>query len=76
MAYLGTQGDVWDAHKDMALASGGALVAMVATAALNLYLQRDFAREWSESLRVKRVEPLGEKAIGRLLRKKGGRSSK
>jgi uncharacterized membrane protein YjdF len=21
MAYLGTQGDVWDAHKDMALAS-------------------------------------------------------
>jgi putative membrane protein len=76
MAYLGTQGDVWDAHKDMALASGGALVAMAATAALNLYLQRDFAREWSESLRVKRAEPLGEKAIGRLLRRKGDRSSK
>ncbi len=29
MAYLGTQGDVWDAHKDMALASLGALIAMV-----------------------------------------------
>jgi putative membrane protein len=28
-AYLGTQGDVWDAHKDMALASGGALVAIL-----------------------------------------------
>ena len=27
MAYLGTQGDVWDAHKDMALASLGALIA-------------------------------------------------
>ena len=27
-AYLGTQGDVWDAHKDMALASMGALIAM------------------------------------------------
>lgn len=26
-AYLGTQGDVWDAHKDMALASLGALLA-------------------------------------------------
>lgn len=25
-AYLGTQGDVWDAHKDMALASLGALI--------------------------------------------------
>ena len=28
IAYLGTQGDVWDAHKDMALASLGALIAM------------------------------------------------
>jgi hypothetical protein len=26
-AYLGTQGDIWDAHKDMALASLGALIA-------------------------------------------------
>jgi putative membrane protein len=28
-AYLGTQGDVWDAQKDMALAALGALVATV-----------------------------------------------
>jgi putative membrane protein len=35
MAYLGTQGDVWDAHKDMALASVGALLCMLVTAALN-----------------------------------------
>ena len=27
MAYLGTQGDVWDAQKDIALAVAGALVA-------------------------------------------------
>ncbi len=27
MAYLGTQGDIWDAHKDMALAALGALVS-------------------------------------------------
>jgi hypothetical protein len=26
MAYLGTQGDVWDAHKDMALAKFGSLI--------------------------------------------------
>jgi len=71
MAYLGTQGDVWDAHKDMALASFGALVAMVATAAINFSLQRDFAREWAESLRVKRAKPLGEQAISRLLRNDG-----
>src|SRR5678816_1525806 len=51
--YLGTQGDVWDAHKDMALASLGALITMGVTAAINWRLQRDFAREWTESLRVK-----------------------
>jgi putative membrane protein len=56
-AYLGTQGDIWDAHKDMALASGGALVAMLVIVAINLSLQRDFAQEWAESLRVKRIEP-------------------
>jgi putative membrane protein len=29
MAYLGTQGDVWDAQKDMALAALGALVSLI-----------------------------------------------
>jgi putative membrane protein len=66
MAYLGTQGDIWDSHKDMALASLGALTAMSFTALLNVYLQRDFAREWAESLRVKRTEPLGEDELARL----------
>jgi putative membrane protein len=62
-AYLGTQGDVWDAHKDMALASLGALIAMTATAFINGRMQRDFAREWAESIRVKRKTPLGETAL-------------
>lgn len=63
MAYLGTQGDVWDAHKDMALASLGALIAMLVTALINRQMQRDFANEWAESIRVKRKKPLGEEAI-------------
>ena len=62
-AYLGTQGDVWDAQKDMALASLGALISMLATATINLSSQRDFAAEWNESLRVKLTQPLGETAI-------------
>jgi len=70
VAYLGTQGDIWDAHKDMALASIGALIAMLVTAAINARLQRDFAREFSESLRVKGMLPLGEEEIARMLRKK------
>jgi putative membrane protein len=68
-AYLGTQGDSWDAHKDMALASLGAVIAMGVTAAINWRLQRDFAREFIESLRVKGKIPLGEEAITRALRK-------
>jgi putative membrane protein len=59
-AYLGTQGDIWDAHKDMALASLGALISMCITALINWRLQRDFANEWAESIRVKRRKPLGE----------------
>jgi putative membrane protein len=66
--YLGTQGDVWDAHKDMALASLGGLIAMATTAAINWRLQRDFAREWVESLRVKKKAPLGEDEIARMAR--------
>lgn len=69
-AYLGTQGDVWDAHKDMALASLGALIAMFITYAINRRLQRDFAAEWADSLRVKNPRPLGEDEIGRMLETK------
>ncbi len=69
VAYLGTQGDIWDAHKDMALASLGAVIAMLVTVAINVTLQRDFARELAESLRVKQPKPLGEEEIARMLRK-------
>lgn len=30
--YVGTQGDEWDAQKDMALATGGAIITMIVTA--------------------------------------------
>ena len=33
-AWLGTQGDVWDAQKDMGLAALGALICMVLTAVI------------------------------------------
>lgn len=69
-AYLGTQGDVWDAHKDMALASLGALIAMSTAAIVNMALKRDFAHEFAESLRIKSRVPLGEEAIGALVRER------
>lgn len=70
VAYLGTQGDVWDAHKDMGLASLGALTAMAVTAGINYYLQRDFSAEFRDSLKVKDKRPLGEDEIKRMLNEK------
>jgi putative membrane protein len=56
-AFLGWQGDVWDAHAYMALASFGVLLTMTLVAAINARYKRDFAREWVDSLRVKRSAP-------------------
>ena len=64
-AFLGSQGDQWDAQKDMALASLGALIAMTVTAIVNAISQRDFAAEWVESLRVHKPLPLGEAELAR-----------
>lgn len=66
-AYLGTQGDIWDAHKDMGLATIGALIAMLITLMINIYLQKDFAKKWSQSLEVKHPEPMGEDELVRML---------
>ncbi|AOE50494.1 DUF2238 domain-containing protein [Kangiella sediminilitoris] len=62
VAYLGTQGDIWDAHKDMALASLGALITMLVVATINYKWQRGFAEEWNHSLSIKRRAPLGEES--------------
>jgi putative membrane protein len=70
IAFVGAQGDVWDAQKDMLLATLGALIAMGVTALMNIKLDKDFAREWSESLRIKQDAPLGEDEIARLLRER------
>jgi len=70
-AYLGTQGDEFDAQKDMLLATAGAIIALTITAMIHRSLKRDFHREWAESLRVKRKQPLGEVEIGRLRAGKG-----
>ena len=72
MAFVGAQGVIWDAQKDMWLATLGAFIAMGITAAINVWLQKDFAREWSESLRVKDDRPLGEDAIARFINEREG----
>jgi len=61
---------VWDAQKDMLLASIGAAIAMIITAAINIYINNDFVREWVDSLKIKKHRPLGEDELKRLWRKR------
>ena len=70
IAYLGTQGDIWDAHKDMLFATIGAVIAMATTAVINMYINTNFVREWVDSLKVKKRRPLGEDELKRLWRKR------
>ena len=52
MHYLGTQGDIWDAHKDMALAALGALIARLIIAGINRRLHHDPAWDWAQSMKA------------------------
>jgi len=63
MTYLGTQGDIWDAHKDMFLATMGGLIAMLVVMIINIKLNKEFWKELKESFRIKKNKPLGEVEI-------------
>ncbi len=67
-AYLGTQGDVWDAHKDMALATLGAVISMTVVALINWKFDRHFGEEMRRSITVKGHQPLGEVRFRELVR--------
>jgi putative membrane protein len=71
IAFLGAQGDVWDAQKDMALAAGGAFLTMVVTALVNWRYDPGFARELRASFEVSRRDrPLGEEQLRRWRRRR------
>jgi putative membrane protein len=54
VAYLGSQGDVWDAQKDMAMAGLGAVIAMFLTFILTwMSNTRQFNQELAWSVKVK-----------------------
>jgi putative membrane protein len=71
--FLGAQGDIWDSQKDMATASIGALIAMTIIALITWHYKRDFAREFGESLRLKKSAPLGEDEMARIQMEPGSR---
>ena len=66
IAYLGAQGDIWDAQKDMALASLGALICMCVVAFINWKFDKNFGAEIRDSLTPRGV-PLGEVKLRELI---------
>lgn len=68
LAFLGTQGDVWDAQKDMTMAGAGALLAMLVIALINLRYQPEFWREMKASFKIEAGDaPLGERRLKEML---------
>jgi putative membrane protein len=66
-AFLGTQGDEWDAQKDMAIASLGALISMSTVAFINWKFDQNFGAEFRDSLAIPDGDqPLGEHRLAEL----------
>lgn len=73
MAFLGSQGDIWDAQKDMLLAILGACIAAVIVCIINIMYKKDFWQDMKESLRLSKDDhTLGEEELKRMIQA-GGR---
>lgn len=77
ISFLGAQGDVWDAQKDMLMAGIGALIAMLAVAFINWEYGRDFAGEMRASFKLpKNDKPLGEVKLAQMVRGRARRAAR
>lgn len=70
LAFLGAQGDIWDAQKDMLLAGIGSVIAMVVTGFIRARYDKNFWKDFKESFKISKNDaPLGEEEIKRLNKK-------
>ncbi len=68
LAFLGSQGDIWDAQKDMLLAIVGATIAMLVIFIINWKFNKNHWREFKESLKIPQNDkPLGEEKLSEYL---------
>lgn len=69
LAFLGSQGDIWDAQKDMLMAGIGAIIAMAIVFIINASLKKGFWREMKASFKLDKDDrPLGEEELARLIK--------
>ncbi|MFZ2831624.1 MAG: DUF2238 domain-containing protein [Minisyncoccia bacterium] len=71
--FLGSQGDIWDAQKDMLLATLGATIAMIMVALVNWKYNPNFWKEIKEGFRIEKGDaPLGEVKLQEFLEERKG----
>lgn len=64
IAFLGTQGDIWDTQKDMLMAMLGAILALLIIFIINRIFNKDHWKEIKESFKIPDSErPLGEEKL-------------
>lgn len=69
IAFLGSQGDIWDAQKDMALAILGACIAAVIVFCINWKYKKDFWSDMKASFRLRsRDHELGEVELEKMMK--------
>ncbi|MES2213549.1 MAG: DUF2238 domain-containing protein [Patescibacteria group bacterium] len=69
LAFLGSQGDIWDAQKDMLMAIIGACIAAGIIFLINMMLKKDFWQDMKESLKLSKDDRiLGEVELGKMLK--------
>jgi len=71
IAFLGTQGDIWDSQKDMLSAGTGALIALLVIALVNFRYSPVFWNEIKESLHLSHNDkPRGEVRLAEMIKRR------
>jgi putative membrane protein len=69
LAFLGSQGDIWNAQKDMLLTIVGAVIAGLVVFVINMKYKKDFWYDMKESFRLPKGDhPLGEEELRRMMK--------
>jgi putative membrane protein len=67
LAFLGSQGDIWDAQKDMLMALIGACIAAVFVCLINIIYNKKFWQDMKDSVKLSADDqPLGEESLHRM----------
>lgn len=71
IAFLGSQGDIWDAQKDMLLATIGSLGTLSIVMILHIIFNKDFYQEFKDSFKLpKEDKPMGEVLLEEMIKDK------